>query len=89
LGQSFTNYVRKERIRHAVKLFSTTEWSIKQIAEETGFDNVHYFTTIFKTEMGEPPGQFIKKLKDPGESALAYGFANADYRPLPGTDQPI
>jgi AraC-like DNA-binding protein/mannose-6-phosphate isomerase-like protein (cupin superfamily) len=79
LGQSFSNYVRKERIRQAVKLFSTTEWSIKQIAEETGFDNVHYFTTIFKSEMGEPPGQFIKKLKDHGESALIHGFTNTDY----------
>ncbi|QGQ99783.1 AraC family transcriptional regulator [Paenibacillus psychroresistens] len=89
LGQSFSNYVRKERIRQAVKLFSTTEWSIKQIAEETGFDNVHYFTTIFKSEMGEPPGQFIKRLKDPGGSTLIHGFTDPDYRPLPGTDRPV
>ncbi|GGD83117.1 AraC family transcriptional regulator [Paenibacillus nasutitermitis] len=64
LGQTFTNYVRKERIRQAVILLTTTDWSIKRVAEETGFDTVHYFTTVFKTEMGAPPGQFLKKLKE-------------------------
>jgi len=64
LGQSYSAYVRKERIRQAVTLLTTTDWSIKQVAEETGFDTVHYFTTVFKAEMGEPPGQFLKKLKE-------------------------
>ncbi|TJY42640.1 AraC family transcriptional regulator [Cohnella pontilimi] len=64
LGQSYSTYVRRERIRQAVLLLTTTEWSIKRIAEETGFDTVHYFTTVFKAEMGEPPGQFLKKLKE-------------------------
>jgi AraC-like DNA-binding protein/mannose-6-phosphate isomerase-like protein (cupin superfamily) len=64
LGQSFSAYVRKERIRHAVSLLTTTDWSIKQIALDCGFDTVHYFTTVFKAEMGEPPGKFIRKLKE-------------------------
>ncbi|MBB6671200.1 AraC family transcriptional regulator [Cohnella nanjingensis] len=64
LGQSYSTYVRRERIRQAVTLLTTTEWSIKRIAEETGFDTVHYFTTVFKSEMGEPPGQFLKKLRE-------------------------
>lgn len=67
LGQSYSTYVRKERIRQAVSLLTTTDWSIKRISEETGFDTVHYFTTVFKAEMGEPPGQFLKKLKDSTE----------------------
>jgi AraC-like DNA-binding protein len=64
LGQSYSTYVRRERIRQAVLLLTSTDWSIKRIAEETGFDTVHYFTTVFKAEMGEPPGQFLKKLKE-------------------------
>ncbi|MFC5530700.1 helix-turn-helix domain-containing protein [Cohnella yongneupensis] len=64
LGQSYSNYVRQERIRQAVVLLSSTDLSIKTVAEETGFDTVHYFTTVFKSEMGEPPGQFIKRLKE-------------------------
>jgi AraC-like DNA-binding protein/mannose-6-phosphate isomerase-like protein (cupin superfamily) len=64
LGQSYSTYVRRERVRQAVTLLMTTDWSIKRIAEETGFDTVHYFTTVFKAEMGEPPGQFLKKLRE-------------------------
>lgn len=64
LGQSYSTYVRRERVRQAVSLLATTEWSIKRIAQETGFDTVHYFTTVFREEMGEPPGQFLKKLKE-------------------------
>lgn len=67
LGQSYSTYVRRERIRQAVSLLATTEWSIKRIAQETGFDTVHYFTTVFREEMGEPPGQFLKKLKEHGD----------------------
>jgi AraC-like DNA-binding protein len=67
LGQSYSIYVRKERIRQAVSLLMTTDWSIKRIAEETGFETVHYFTTVFKAEMGDPPGQFLKKLKEQTE----------------------
>ncbi len=63
LGQTYTNYVRKERIRQAIVLLSSSDLSIKKIAEETGFDTVHYFTTIFKTETGETPGQFVKKVR--------------------------
>lgn len=62
LGQTFTNYVRQERVRQAAILLTTTDWSIKRIATETGFDTVHYFTTVFKAEMGVPPGGFVKKM---------------------------
>lgn len=64
LGQSYSNYVRQERVRQAVVLLTTTDHSIKTVAELTGFDTVHYFTTVFKSEMGEPPGQFVKRLKE-------------------------
>ncbi|MFB9274074.1 helix-turn-helix domain-containing protein [Cohnella cellulosilytica] len=67
LGQPYSAYVRKERIRQAVSLLTTTDWSIKRIAQETGFGTVHYFTTVFSAEMGEPPGQFLKKLKEQSE----------------------
>lgn len=61
LGQSFSSYVRKERIRKAGILLSKTDLSIKEISEETGFDNVHYFTSVFSKEMGMPPAMFRKE----------------------------
>ncbi|OCT15201.1 hypothetical protein A8709_13945 [Paenibacillus pectinilyticus] len=61
LGQSFTSYVRKERIRQASILLTSTKKSIKQISEETGFENVHYFTRVFSEIMEIAPRRFIDK----------------------------
>lgn len=63
LGQSFSSYVRKEKIRKAGILLSDTDLSIKEISEKTGFDTVHYFSSVFLTEMGMPPGKFKQKFK--------------------------
>jgi len=63
LGQTFSHYVRKERVRQAAALLTTTDWSIKRIAEATGFDTVHYFTHVFKKETGLPPGEFSRKFR--------------------------
>ncbi|MGG1678203.1 AraC family transcriptional regulator [Neobacillus sp. NRS-1170] len=62
LGVSFTQYVRNERINQAALLLTTTDLSIKAIASQTGFDTVHYFTTVFKEIIGVTPGEFNKQL---------------------------
>lgn len=64
LGKSFTDYLRQERIQRAALLLTTTNESIKQVAEETGFINVYYFTKVFTAEMKTPPGKFRKQLAD-------------------------
>lgn len=61
LGQSFSNYVKSERLRKAGLLLSETDTSIKEISEITGFNNVHYFTSVFTKEMGLSPGKFREK----------------------------
>ncbi|NYE05860.1 AraC-like DNA-binding protein/mannose-6-phosphate isomerase-like protein (cupin superfamily) [Bacillus niacini] len=63
LGVTFTQYVRNERINLATILLTTTDLSIKSIASETGFDTVHYFTTVFKEIIGVTPGEFNKQLQ--------------------------
>lgn len=62
LGVTFTQYVRNERINRATILLTTTEIPIKEIANQTGFETVHYFTTVFKEIIGVPPGEFSKRL---------------------------
>jgi AraC-like DNA-binding protein/mannose-6-phosphate isomerase-like protein (cupin superfamily) len=64
LDKSFTEYVRQERIQRAVALLTTTNLPLKEVAEATGFVNIYYFTKVFTSEMGLPPGQFRKKLAD-------------------------
>ena len=61
LGQSLTTFIRKERIRKAGLLLSESDLPIKEIAEQTGFSSVHYFTNVFSAEMDMPPGRFREK----------------------------
>ncbi|MBO7749049.1 helix-turn-helix domain-containing protein [Paenibacillus sp. MWE-103] len=56
--ESYTLYVRKQRIRRAAELLRYTDRSIKEIAEATGFGSVHYFTRTFSDLMNVPPGRF-------------------------------
>lgn len=63
LGQTFSSYVNKERVRKAGNLLSETDLTIQEIAEMTGFENVHYFSKVFSAEMGLPPGKFRLQFK--------------------------
>lgn len=63
LGQTFSSYINKERIRKAGNLLTETDLSIQEIAEMTGFENVHYFSRVFSSEMGLPPGKFRLQFK--------------------------
>jgi AraC family L-rhamnose operon transcriptional activator RhaR len=63
IHESFTQFIRQERIRHAVHLLMTSELSIKEIAEAAGFSSVHYFTRTFMEEKHLPPGKFRQKAK--------------------------
>lgn len=58
LGVSYSEFVQNERIQRAVTLLKTTDLSIKDIAEETGFKTVHYFTRVFTSAVGSSPGRF-------------------------------
>ncbi len=57
-GISYSEFVQNERIQRAATLLKTTDLSIKDISEETGFKNVHYFTRVFTSAMGSSPGRF-------------------------------
>ena len=58
LGVSYSEFVQNERVQRAAALLKTTDLSIKDIAKQTGFKTVHYFTRVFHSVMGSPPGIF-------------------------------
>lgn len=58
LGISYIDFVQQEKMRRAVHLLKHTGLSIIEIAEKTGFSNVHYFTRVFSRKIGKPPGKF-------------------------------
>jgi AraC-like DNA-binding protein/mannose-6-phosphate isomerase-like protein (cupin superfamily) len=58
LGMNYSDFIQHERIQNAATLLKTTDLTIKDIAEESGFVSVHHFTRVFRAIMRNPPGRF-------------------------------
>jgi AraC-like DNA-binding protein/mannose-6-phosphate isomerase-like protein (cupin superfamily) len=61
-GTSFNEYLQKQRIYLAAELLSNTDSQIKDIAFQTGFNTIQYFTTVFTKYIGKTPGNYRKDL---------------------------
>ncbi len=79
LGESFGAYLTQIRIRKAAQLLNSTEWSIHEIAERSGYETQHYFSTAFKKQTGVSPLQFRKGVL-PGETEGGGKTGNGGYR---------
>ena len=60
-GQYISNYINECRIRAAKELLLKSDSSISDIALQSGFDNISYFSTVFKKITGDTPYEFRKK----------------------------
>jgi len=56
-----SKYIQLKRIKHAQFLLITTKYSLKQIAEIVGLNNLSYFSRKFKEITGISPNLFRKK----------------------------
>ena len=63
VGVSTNKYIRRIRIDAAKEMLSKTNKSVGTIAEETGFSESQYFSTVFKQETGMTPSQFKDSLR--------------------------
>jgi AraC-like DNA-binding protein len=61
-GKGPNGYLLWKRTREAVKLLQSTSWSIDRIAEETGFDDIHYFSRVMRKMTGMSPIRHRKGL---------------------------
>ncbi|WP_340024970.1 response regulator [Paenibacillus sp. FSL K6-1096] len=57
-GQSINEYLNGCRIRAAQQLLIESTASIGEIAMDTGFDTISYFSTVFKKLTGETPAAY-------------------------------
>lgn len=64
-GDTFLTFLRNERLKHAEILLKTSIASLKEIAADSGFQSVHYFTNVFTEQRGMPPGEYRKRHLDP------------------------
>src|SRR5690606_41508321 len=65
--KNFSNYLNDLRINYAIERLKQDEtfrlYSIKAIAEETGYSNSQSFSTAFYKKTGIQPSYFITQLK--------------------------
>ena len=59
-GKTIVEFIRIVKLKHAVKLMETKEYSLAEIAYLTGFSSPSYFTKSFKDQYGKPPSEFIE-----------------------------
>lgn len=55
---SLRDFIRNIRLTEAARLLGEQKQSIAEIAQSTGFENVSYFTVVFKQKYGVPPSQY-------------------------------
>ena len=60
-GMSPVKYVTYLRIEKAKELLSTCMYSVTETAKMCGFDNVYYFSKVFKAQTGISPKQYKGK----------------------------
>ena len=57
-GSTLTDYIVNRRISQARHLLETTRLQIQTIAQLCGFEDVHYFSKVFKRMTNQTPKQF-------------------------------
>ncbi|WP_310831023.1 response regulator [Paenibacillus pedocola] len=54
-GETITDYITKIRMGKAKELLLTTDLKVMEISERVGYENPHYFSTVFKKTVGVHP----------------------------------
>ncbi len=62
-GKCLTDYIRERRIERAIILLNTTSFSIQKIADNCGFQDLNYFSRVFREQIGMSPSSYRKQLK--------------------------
>jgi AraC-like DNA-binding protein len=63
VGRAPKEEVVRLRLERVKILLSETDWTLKQIAAQTGFKHDEYLHTVFSQKFGVTPGQFRKEAK--------------------------
>ena len=61
-GETLRQYVEEQRIKKAVNMLLTTDFTLTKIAYECGFSSQSYFSYAFKRKMKLTPRQYAQKV---------------------------
>jgi len=53
--------IQNMRLTRAKELLETGYFSIMEVSQKSGFDNVKYFSTLFNKVVGIPPSEYMKR----------------------------
>lgn len=59
-GINFVVYLNNIRLKHALDLLENTNLKVYEIAENVGYSNLSYFSTVFKKNFGMNPFEYKK-----------------------------
>ena len=57
-GKYLNDYIREYRLERAKWLLKNTDAKVSDIAQDVGFDNYSYFSTLFKKSEGVSPNEY-------------------------------
>ena len=60
-GEGILQYTKRKKAEKAMLLIKTKAYNVTQISQMLGFDNIHYFSTVFKEYYGLPPTYFYNR----------------------------
>lgn len=67
MGETFTEYLTGTRIRHAGELLLQTDMRTSDVAYAVGYNDPHYFSYMFKKNMGISPRDYRKDNHEGGK----------------------
>lgn len=62
-GQTIREYINLCRVEEAKKIMTVTNDSVTEVAMQVGFDNISYFSTVFKKYTGVSPAEYRHNLR--------------------------
>ena len=60
-GKSVVEFIRTVRMKQAIKLMDTHQYTLSEIAFEVGFNSSSYFTRCFKEEYNKTPSEYLEQ----------------------------
>ena len=60
-GETPVSFINKTRCENAKKMLKSGQYSIKEVCEKNGYDDLSYFSKNFKRYTGTTPSNYIKK----------------------------
>ncbi|MNG23858.1 HTH-type transcriptional activator RhaS [compost metagenome] len=59
MGASVKEYINRMKINNAENILLSGEFSVKEAAYKCGFEDIYYFSKLFKKIKGFPPSRIL------------------------------